>query len=556
MHPKIYKILSCFIASTAVLFCFGNLFAGNIDKLNSPSVTGYRVSANDSLEAIITELGSKNAALVIANTQNLSSDLVIPSNVSIFIEEPGKINYGHHKLTLNGKFYCGAFASLAGDDGNLILNKNSIDHILPQWWGADSTGAHSSTKAILEAINCAMVSEEKKIYLPEGNYLILERKKNNTPVFHFDSEAYSDIHITGAGEATRLMVDSNTKGLLIFSLDGRKAAIRNLSFSNLSINGSNSVGSQAFYMRQGHLPYGLNSILLENISVRNMGKTAFYLAGNVFGRALEAQDNGIHGFVLRDGSIRLEQVKAIKNKGSGLDIAGGRNGFKTEVSIADALSSNNRYYGIKIGIRSNGIIISCSLINSQLENNGSHGFGNTFPDGVNDFSGIEVYLNNVESAGNLGAGFQLTHGHSVAETISAIANGGYGLVVGGSFDGYLISSINNKLKGIYAGGQSSFQDVTIKGNGDTGFYQIHGNSVISNATIQENKGYGVRAHYNAHIHLKNVRIQTTKTRRQPHGILATDGSSVTLSNSDLSGVTGKKLSIDATSSKRIDLEKK
>jgi hypothetical protein len=92
------------------------------------------------------------------------------------VESGGKITIPEATmLTVNGGFEAGLssiFTFVSAGTSRLVFNSNTLDSILPQWFGATADGVHDDSPAIQRAIDIAAFSVAKQIKMAPGSYLV------------------------------------------------------------------------------------------------------------------------------------------------------------------------------------------------------------------------------------------------------------------------------------------------------------------------------------------------------------------------------------------------
>ncbi len=176
------------------------------------------------LSAALTAIGSAQKVLVVPNTQNVTADLTVPSNVTLKFMQGGSLNVStgvtvtinggieaglYRIFTLNGtaKVYFGTLTySTFGTSVNFYqLVGSSVKEAYPQWFGAAGDGVADDTAAVQNAINAATTQywttgqmnayvEQKQIpvIFPKGIYLITST---------LDLSFRNDLKIINAGGA-------------------------------------------------------------------------------------------------------------------------------------------------------------------------------------------------------------------------------------------------------------------------------------------------------------------------------------------------------------------
>ncbi|MCP3683424.1 MAG: hypothetical protein GY861_12120 [bacterium] len=143
--------------------------------MTNDTLAGKTYQTSTDLASLVTTIGSTNVTLVISKSITLTTNLTIPSNITLDFIGLGVINQGAYSLTINGYVNITHGSQAFSGAGNLYLNKNRKLDV--NWFGADRTGATLSTTAIQKAIDTLenTVSGGATgggiVYLPGGRYL-------------------------------------------------------------------------------------------------------------------------------------------------------------------------------------------------------------------------------------------------------------------------------------------------------------------------------------------------------------------------------------------------
>lgn len=102
-------------------------------------------------------------------TYKISSNITIPSNITIMLLEGAKLSPDAGvTLTINGSIDAGLYQIFTGS--GTIAGSSKIDKCYPQWWGAKSDGITNDTSAIQNALNFS--SNNCICHIPKGTYIV------------------------------------------------------------------------------------------------------------------------------------------------------------------------------------------------------------------------------------------------------------------------------------------------------------------------------------------------------------------------------------------------
>jgi len=93
-------------------------------------------------------IGATKTTLVIPDQQNVTDDkTVVPANVTLWFLQGGTLSIGGGKtVTINGHVDAGLYQIFEGA-GSVVFGAGAVKEVYPEWWGADNSGATSSTSA-------------------------------------------------------------------------------------------------------------------------------------------------------------------------------------------------------------------------------------------------------------------------------------------------------------------------------------------------------------------------------------------------------------------------
>ena len=295
-----------------------------------------------------------------------------------------------------------------------------------------------------------------------------------------------------------------------------------LQADNITLQG---VGSAAVDGRGSDalLVAGAHGVALSNFEVRNgrngiVGQNGAHFALN----GITAKNNIVHGISLQTASSAILTNSSVTDNGlHGLALETG-----SAATITGQFSSlRNRVFGVNV----NGSSLTFSQATANLSSNAL---------GMQVATSANAFLNDAQTAiqltNNLATGLTVVSGaHMVSfgGTITATGNGAFGVSVNskGGLDldaGSVLTASNNR-----AGGLAVQQDsvMTVFNNP-----QFSGAPGFSTITASGNLGNGIAVLTGSTLTLAN-QAQITSTGNNAFGLLADNGSGVTLRNTTLTG---------------------
>jgi hypothetical protein len=151
------------------------------------------------IQAALTAIGSNEAILrVPAGTYSISSNLTVPSNVTLRVERNASLAIPTGvTLTINGGLEAGFYQIFAcTGTGKVVFGRvHRTRELWPQWWGAKADGATDDITALQAMVNCSVDSGGLPMFLPGGVYKISDTVKLNLGV------NYAGFTFRGAGSS-------------------------------------------------------------------------------------------------------------------------------------------------------------------------------------------------------------------------------------------------------------------------------------------------------------------------------------------------------------------
>jgi hypothetical protein len=140
------------------------------------------IAPSSGFSSFISAIGVTEIEILITTAINITSNLTIPSNVSVRILKGGSfvISSGV-TLTVNGGFSAGIYQVISGS-GVISFGGGALSIIYPQWWGV--IGGAGSVDDYAKIILCLSASSGRgKIWFPEGIYNLSQPL--DIPVFRY-----------------------------------------------------------------------------------------------------------------------------------------------------------------------------------------------------------------------------------------------------------------------------------------------------------------------------------------------------------------------------------
>jgi hypothetical protein len=208
-------IATVLVCGLLMLCATGRAFgAAAADVGRSRAIGAYGGSLTKALAAI----GAQETSLCIDTPATVEGDTTVPATLGLVFRKGGRIQFGKHKVRINGPIEAGPYRIFAGS-GQFSMADNVAAELYVEWWGGSADGATDNTPAFAAAI--AAVSKPRIKLLP-GTYLgvvaaidktvVLQGSGKNTTTLRNNAPTRSTISLSGSGMGTMiadLKVDIN-----------------------------------------------------------------------------------------------------------------------------------------------------------------------------------------------------------------------------------------------------------------------------------------------------------------------------------------------------------
>jgi hypothetical protein len=215
------------------------------------------IAPSSGFSSFISAIGVTEIEILITTAINITSNLTIPSNVSVRILKGGSfvISSGV-TLTVNGGFSAGIYQVISGS-GVISFGGGALSIIYPQWWGV--IGGAGSVDDYAKIILCLSASSGRgKIWFPEGIYNLSQPL--DIPVSNLDIDGSTQAFITAKTGGAFTSASDNW----VFRING----LSNIKIRNICFDGNksgNPTGRTFGVDVQGNC----TNILFENVSFLN-----------------------------------------------------------------------------------------------------------------------------------------------------------------------------------------------------------------------------------------------------------------------------------------------
>lgn len=122
----------------------------------------------DDLATVVSNIGAADATVVISDVVAIAENIVVPSNICLCFEPPGKLDIERgYTVTIASMYVSGLYQIF---DGAGAVSLTTIKEAYPEWWGATGDGVSDDTAAIKLAITS--LSSGGTVFFSLGTYLI------------------------------------------------------------------------------------------------------------------------------------------------------------------------------------------------------------------------------------------------------------------------------------------------------------------------------------------------------------------------------------------------
>ena len=421
----------------------------------------------------ITAIGASNKTLLITESETCDANFTVPTNITVKFERSGKwtINNGI-TVTFNGQIDAGLWQIFEYVGTGILAGTPIIKEVYPQKWATgDGTVENPWTNDCIQKAY-DFVPAGGTIFLRAGYYQLAGQLTVSKKVNIIGEEIDKTFIMTANTNGIYLDVDSSYSTLKDFTVDG-----------NAQTDGTGSCIVVKY----------ANSLLLENIKVKNAGYYGMSLIGsyNTY-KNIYAVDNYRHGIHPGGSAANSNSYNTYKdiycwdNGSSGFNDSGGDTS-STLNNIYDNLRCwDNGSHGISLYALKDG-----SLINSWVSNNGGRGldlkylYNFTIENcSINSSAELGIWLRDSDNV-NLSNVISKNNGTSGISNDAGICIGDTPLTT--------LSSCQ-----FYDDRDPMLQDYGIKTEGTTKYIEI------TNCKLTPNEKYAILNHANAIIFLTST----------------------------------------------------
>jgi hypothetical protein len=243
---------------------YGTLALLGVDLTTSSSTLANHwvdVRAYGSIEAALAAIGETVIELRVTDNQTLTSNVVVPSNVSLRIDHGGLVDLDGKNLTINSFFLAEDHQVFAG-----VGIISGLKETRPEWWAANiSPGSTDMTTAVQSAVNAVSGGGEILLSGTYGVTTINLLNKNGITIRGTGTLKSLDgtketIHITGCQDIT----------LKDFTVYGRFETEGPIGMEHSIRVDPNLVGATQVN----------KNIIIDNLTFKHNPLLAIYLGGN------------------------------------------------------------------------------------------------------------------------------------------------------------------------------------------------------------------------------------------------------------------------------------
>jgi hypothetical protein len=359
------------------------------------------VSVSDfggSLSVAINSIGATYKTLLVDSAIVMSTNVTVPSNVSLEIPEGGSITTTGYTLTINGNFSAGLYQVFFGS-GSVVGLLNSC----VVWFGENTTPGVTNMTSAFVAAHSAIREDGGELILPVGISLFSSTLTFNKRITVTGVSSVSTSTTTNS-PGTTLLKSSSLNGT------GVIAGGANIFLKDFTVRGQAGNGGDGIQF-SNHAASG------ENLTVQLMGRDGIRVGDDIGTNVnswgltnINVTSNGRYGIYVHDGSGGAAQTTA----GTAIRVEALNN-------VSDGVRVGNSYAGTYLGL--------------TLETNGGYGINFT-----SDSRDNTLLAGDSEEANVSGAVYN-------AGTGNMIFGPNYGTLVDAGIDTININRAKTKLMG-------------------------------------------------------------------------------------------------------------
>jgi len=280
-----------------IIGCPGQLFSGSGSVVFGSDYVGCEVIDTwfPTLAKAVASIGANDYTLRVCNCWSLTSNLEIPSNVTIKIENGAILSIADGvTLTING--FLDAELYQIFDDNNTNLDgisfgDGSVKEVYPEWWGAVGDGTTDDTDALKAAI---LAAGDNRVYFTASCHLVSDAITINgsiqNPYLHSCSGTW--IKRSTSGQIFHLKDESG----------GSETKMTHVVIDGLKFDGvDSSTDITAVYMENSFRPLVKNcyfknlknAIYAEKASWPHIENNTFNICTHAFAAPLTGSDSDI-----------------------------------------------------------------------------------------------------------------------------------------------------------------------------------------------------------------------------------------------------------------------
>jgi len=264
---------------------------------NYQAVDQGAAGALQTIYACILAIGANAGTIVLRNNNpmsattvyTLSTDITIPSNIVIKIENGALLSIDSTKtFTVNGFFSAGLYQVFSGD-GSVSFGTGAIEEVYPEWFGAIANGSTDSSLAIQKAVDASLASSIRFTF-SNGEYYI------STQINVVSQNGYDSFYLSGQGAGNTKLYNEVANGSLFrfYSTGGvwKSVIIKDLEVATTTFPASSDV----FYIGAGTLGGGI-----FNCYLHGTGRTG---ANEMAGNAITLENNTVDSGIVKNFSVK------------------------------------------------------------------------------------------------------------------------------------------------------------------------------------------------------------------------------------------------------------
>lgn len=106
----------------------------------------------DDLTTVVANIATANATVVISDTVAVAANIVVPSNICLLFEPPGKLDIETGYTVTIGELSCTTLYQIFDGAGTVVFGAGAVKEVYPEWWGTDAAAITSAAASLSKGV--------------------------------------------------------------------------------------------------------------------------------------------------------------------------------------------------------------------------------------------------------------------------------------------------------------------------------------------------------------------------------------------------------------------